>query len=234
MRRCRHGTAVDGASHLVVPPHRAGAGGECRTPVHRRSWLGLTPPPAPGSNPPSSLAICSRGRWRCQRTSRRPPTDRASHSRRPRADCLLLEKSRTSKEIGTGQLWGRVSGFPSSARTIEWAVGEFRKAPNRGCPRAANRAGSRRRSGCNTAARGHPRFGLCGTRRGHHSIVRALDGKSPKPGPGATGADFLRRAALFEKETIRSKSSTMACPGGWVTPARPGASPPAAAANRQR
>jgi Peptidase family M28 len=38
------------------------------------------------------------------------------------------KESRTTKEFGAGQLWGRVSGFPSSARTVDWAVGEFRKA----------------------------------------------------------------------------------------------------------
>jgi hypothetical protein len=32
------------------------------------------------------------------------------------------------KEIGSGQMWGRISGFPSSATTVEWAVDQFRKA----------------------------------------------------------------------------------------------------------
>ena len=32
------------------------------------------------------------------------------------------------KEIGGGQMWGRISGFPSSAATVEWAVDQFRKA----------------------------------------------------------------------------------------------------------
>jgi len=37
--------------------------------------------------------------------------------------------SRAEKEFGgTGQLWGRVSGFPSSAKTIEWAAAQFRAA----------------------------------------------------------------------------------------------------------
>lgn len=36
--------------------------------------------------------------------------------------------SRNSKEIGTGQLWGRISGFPSSAQTIDWAAAQLRNA----------------------------------------------------------------------------------------------------------
>jgi hypothetical protein len=36
--------------------------------------------------------------------------------------------SRASHEIGSGQLWGRVSGFPSSMQTVEWAVTQLRAA----------------------------------------------------------------------------------------------------------
>lgn len=38
------------------------------------------------------------------------------------------KESRASHEIGTGQLWGRVTGFPSSSKTIAWAADQFRKA----------------------------------------------------------------------------------------------------------
>ncbi len=33
-----------------------------------------------------------------------------------------------SNEIGTGQMWGRISGFPSSDTTVDWAIDQFRKA----------------------------------------------------------------------------------------------------------
>lgn len=36
--------------------------------------------------------------------------------------------SRSSREIGEGQLWGRVSGFPSGLATVEWMAGRFREA----------------------------------------------------------------------------------------------------------
>jgi len=38
------------------------------------------------------------------------------------------KESRASHEIGNGQLWGRVTGFPSSSKTINWAAEQFRKA----------------------------------------------------------------------------------------------------------
>lgn len=37
-------------------------------------------------------------------------------------------ESRTTREIGTGQLWGRVSGLPSSSKTVNWAAEQFRQA----------------------------------------------------------------------------------------------------------
>jgi hypothetical protein len=38
------------------------------------------------------------------------------------------KESRATKEIGSGQLWGRVSGLPSSAKTVDWFAEQFRKA----------------------------------------------------------------------------------------------------------
>ena len=34
----------------------------------------------------------------------------------------FAKESRRTKEFGSGQTWGRVSGFPSSAKTVDWAV----------------------------------------------------------------------------------------------------------------
>ena len=36
--------------------------------------------------------------------------------------------SQRSKEIGSGQMWGRIAGFPSSDKTIDWAIDQFRRA----------------------------------------------------------------------------------------------------------
>lgn len=38
------------------------------------------------------------------------------------------KQSRAEREIGSGQLWGRISGFPSSTRTVEWVVEQFKEA----------------------------------------------------------------------------------------------------------
>ena len=40
----------------------------------------------------------------------------------------IAKAARDSKEVGTGQMWGRISGFPSSGRAVEWAAEQFRKA----------------------------------------------------------------------------------------------------------
>jgi hypothetical protein len=40
----------------------------------------------------------------------------------------ISKLSRTNKEIGDGQLWGRVSGFPSGAATTQWAAQKYRDA----------------------------------------------------------------------------------------------------------
>jgi hypothetical protein len=38
------------------------------------------------------------------------------------------KQSREEQEIGNGQLWGRISGFPSSTRTVEWMVERYQQA----------------------------------------------------------------------------------------------------------
>jgi len=40
----------------------------------------------------------------------------------------FAQESRSNKEIGSGQLWGRITGFPSGTKTVAWAVDQFNKA----------------------------------------------------------------------------------------------------------
>jgi hypothetical protein len=40
----------------------------------------------------------------------------------------FAKESRTSHEIGSGQMWGRVTGLPSGTKTVTWAADQFRKA----------------------------------------------------------------------------------------------------------
>ena len=40
----------------------------------------------------------------------------------------FAHESRATKEVGSGQMWGRIAGFPSSDMTVEWTAEQFRKA----------------------------------------------------------------------------------------------------------
>jgi hypothetical protein len=92
-------------------------------------WLGLVLPPPPGEEP----AVIVGGRP--PRPVVLPPGEAAAPDLSGAAIRLDLEtivgfskESRARREIGSGQLWGRVSGFPSSAKTVAWAVEQFRGA----------------------------------------------------------------------------------------------------------
>ena len=37
-------------------------------------------------------------------------------------------ESEETGEVGEGQMWGRITGFPSGSKTVQWAVSEFRTA----------------------------------------------------------------------------------------------------------
>jgi hypothetical protein len=40
----------------------------------------------------------------------------------------IAKESRNSREIGSGQMWGRVTGLPSGTKAVTWAADQFRKA----------------------------------------------------------------------------------------------------------
>ena len=40
----------------------------------------------------------------------------------------FAKESRRTREVGEGGIWGRITGFPSGNRTIEWATEQFRRA----------------------------------------------------------------------------------------------------------
>ena len=89
-------------------------------------WFGLTLP-APASAAPAV------------KVGARPPRPTAADPAAPefagaamKADVETIvgfaRAARAKKEVGSGQMWGRIAGFPSSDATVEWVVGEFRKA----------------------------------------------------------------------------------------------------------
>jgi hypothetical protein len=40
----------------------------------------------------------------------------------------IARESRTTREIGSGQMWGRVTGLPSGTKAVTWSADQFRKA----------------------------------------------------------------------------------------------------------
>jgi len=99
-----------------------------RRPAARKDgpWFGVTLPPKAGAD----VAV---------KVGSRPPRPIAADAAAPefngasiKADVETIvgfaRTAQTTKEIGSGQMWGRISGFPSSQKTVDWAVDQFRKA----------------------------------------------------------------------------------------------------------
>jgi peptidase M28-like protein len=93
------------------------------------AWFSLPMPPAPGTAP--AVVVGKRG----PRALTLPPGEPAAPELTGAAIRTDLEQlvaiskeSRDSKEIGSGQIWGRISGFPSGAKTAAWAADQFRQA----------------------------------------------------------------------------------------------------------
>ncbi len=93
------------------------------------AWFGLPLPPRPGSLP--AVVTGARG----PRPVTVPPDEPALPELQAaviRADLEqivgIATESQKTREIGSGQLWGRIAGFPSGARTARWAADAFRRA----------------------------------------------------------------------------------------------------------
>src|SRR4051812_12479718 len=97
-------------------------GGAPRAQKRDGPWFGLTLPPAVGEAPE---VVAGRRRPRPVRVPAVAPDGNEFASAVLRADLTTIvgfsKESRSSKEIGSGQQWGRISGFGSGAKTIEWA-----------------------------------------------------------------------------------------------------------------
>jgi hypothetical protein len=92
-------------------------------------WFGLTLPPPMSTDPAVRMGD------RAPRAVSAPSGEAASPEllgAALKADVETIvnfaKDSRARKEMGTGQMWGRVAGFPSATQTVDWAVREFRKA----------------------------------------------------------------------------------------------------------
>jgi hypothetical protein len=90
-------------------------------------WFGVALPPKMGAEP--AVLVGERAPRPVQFAEASPAELQGARIRKD-VDTIVgfSKKSRESREIGSGQLWGRVSGFASSDNTVEWAVEELRRA----------------------------------------------------------------------------------------------------------
>ncbi|MFM8532576.1 MAG: M28 family peptidase [Acidimicrobiia bacterium] len=85
-------------------------------------WFGVALPPAGGAGP--AVMVGNRAPRPEAAATDAPEFDGAAI----KADVATIVGFARNKEIGSGQMWGRIAGFPSSDRTVDWALEQFRKA----------------------------------------------------------------------------------------------------------
>src|SRR5687767_5459691 len=93
-------------------------------PVKSAAWFGL-------SLPPDDAVVAVKVGARPPRPAEPPATGElngAAIKRDVETIVGFARESRASKEVGNGQMWGRIAGFPSSDKTIDWALDQFRRA----------------------------------------------------------------------------------------------------------
>lgn len=85
-------------------------------------WFGVMLPPKASAAPAVKVGT-------------RPPRPITTEASTPefngaslKADVDTIVGFARNKEVGNGQMWGRIAGFPSSDRTVDWALEQFRKA----------------------------------------------------------------------------------------------------------
>ncbi len=93
------------------------------------AWFGLPLPPKPGSIP--AVVAGTRG----PRPVTLPPGEPAAPEfqgatiRKDLEQLIAIAKeSQANKEIGAGQIWGRIAGFPSGVKTAAWSAEQFKRA----------------------------------------------------------------------------------------------------------
>ena len=93
-----------------------------------KPWFGVELPPHAGAAPAVRVGT------REPRPVTLPPGDSSPdfNGATLKADVATIvgfsNQSRVQHEVGNGQMWGRISGFASSDRTVAWAAEQFRKA----------------------------------------------------------------------------------------------------------
>ena len=106
--------------------------GAARTTPRNTAWFGVTPSPGfqarrAAGDPRHRLRSAPRHGPRRRR--RIHTTLKGDAIRRHLETIVGFSKwSRETKEVGTGQLWGRITGLPSGQRTMDWVEQRFREA----------------------------------------------------------------------------------------------------------
>jgi hypothetical protein len=95
----------------------------------RTAWFGLLLPPRVGQVP--AVVVGARAARPVTLPGGEPAASEfagAAIRKDLEAIVRFSHESRQSREVGSGQLWGRISGLPSSAKTIAWAADQMRAA----------------------------------------------------------------------------------------------------------
>ena len=94
------------------------------------AWFGLMLPQSPGAAP--AVKVGPRAPRPVEATPSSGSPGDALHGAAIKRDVETIvgfaRESQRSKEIGSGQMWGRIAGFPSSDKTIDWALEQFSRA----------------------------------------------------------------------------------------------------------
>jgi hypothetical protein len=92
-------------------------------------WFGVPLPPPLGKDP--AVIVGDRAARPVVLPSGEAPTPEltgATIKADVEAIVNIAKESRNSREIGSGQMWGRVTGLPSGTKAVTWSADQFRKA----------------------------------------------------------------------------------------------------------
>ncbi len=112
-----------------VPARAQDEGPAARNP--RRTdgpWFGVELPPGPDAAPAVVVGTRTPRPVTLAPDPRSPELATASLVRDLETIVGFSKSSRADREIGNGQLWGRVAGLPSADRTVAWAADQLKKA----------------------------------------------------------------------------------------------------------
>jgi hypothetical protein len=88
------------------------------------AWFGLALPPA---TPAPAVRVGARS----PRPADTRITDELNGDAVKRDVATIVrfaQEARASKEVGNGQMWGRIAGFPSNDKTVAWSLDQFHRA----------------------------------------------------------------------------------------------------------